>query len=295
MVKMAVASKLPQTLSRTAQARRWLRRYWLGATAGTITSLLITLWLILPWLTCRWIQGQTPLITDVVTIRGARWGGTPPHTMVVGVCNKATFLAIWRGSSQRWQPGVLLADGQHAWGTFTEAPEISWRLDLDDHVSEPRITAEIPQGIAERILARELSKAHAQVSDVTLSLATLRGIPGDNERTTWNFNLAATAKLDLNQQKLPVKIEKLELLATTTLGIHAKDDRPLSVTLTVHELAGEGPFIGQFAPWKGWLESQIRTQTAKDVAAARVPNWWPMKVHWDVRVVVPVLEQMLQL
>lgn len=289
---MAVAAKLPRTVSRTAQARRCLRRYWLWATAGTITSLLVTLWLILPWLTCRWIQGQTPLITDVVTIRGARWGGTPPPTMVVGVCNTATFLAIWRGSSHRWQPGALLADGQYAWGTFTEAPEITWRLDLDERVSEPRITAVIPHGIAEQLLAWELKKARAQVSDVHLSLAHLTGIPGEDGLTTWHGNLSATAKLNLNQQKLPVTVEKIALFATTTLGLPAKVDRPLSLTITVHEFAGEGPFIGPFAPWKGWLESQMRTQTAKEVAAARVPNWWPLNVHWDVRVVLPVMAEM---
>ncbi len=273
-------------------AHAWVRLRWPWLAGLVAVVLVMAVWLALPWLTCRWLQSRTPLIAGTVIIRGACLGGTPPPTMVIGVCDRATFLAIWRGGSGRWQPGSLLADGQHAWGTFTDAPEISWRLDLDDRAREPRITATIPAGVAERLLARELRTAHAQVSGVRLATASLHGEPGDPGTTTWDLELGGTANLDLNQQLLPVKLGHLRAGMATHLGDALTDGRPLTATITLSDLVGEGPFIGSFAPWKGWLETRITEQTAKDLRAVRIPVWWPERLQWDLQIIHPAQQEL---
>ena len=282
---MAVVRDLPAAAA-PATRRRWP---WLAGLAALI--LVLAVWLTLPWLTCHWLQARTPLQAGAVIIRGAHLGGTPPQTMVIGVCDRATFLAIWRGSSGRWQPAGVLADGQHAWGTFTDAPEISWRLDLDDRISEPRISAAIPAGVAERLLSRELQEAHAQVGDVRLTTATLAGTPGAAGLTTWNLALAGSAAVVFNQQRMPVRLDRLQAQSATTLGAAATDGRPLTAATTISELAGEAPFIGQLTPWRGWLETRIRDQQAADLKTLRVPTWWPERVHWDLQITRPVLQE----
>lgn len=261
-----------------------------GGVVGVIG--VIALWLALPGLTCWWLRGQAPLEAGAVVIRGARWGGEVPQTMVVGVCDKATFLAIWHGSSGRWQTGALLADGQHAWGTFTAAPEISWRLDIDDSVSEPRISAVVPQGVAQRLLARALHEAHAPVGGVHVATATLIGVPGAAGLTTWDLNLAGTALLEFNQQQLPLRLEACQAQLETRLGDSVRGNRQLAATVALRALAGEGPFIGPLAPLRTWVESQIRLQYDKYSPAAQVPDWWPPAVHWDLQVVHPAQQEL---
>ena len=186
---------------------RW--RLWLWGGVGLLVLLVAVVWLALPWATCRWLRSQAPWDTGAVVITGAAWGGTPPPAMVVGVCDRATLLAIWRGSSGKSLPAALLANHQHAWGTFSAAPEITWRVDLDDLVAEPRITAAIPQALAEKLLAASLKADAPQLSRVHLTTVALTGTPQADGVATWTLALAGDAVVTINQQALPLRLTAL--------------------------------------------------------------------------------------
>lgn len=262
------------------------RRRWLLIGLAVVAVLVIATVLAGPRVTCRYLQRQTPLDGDAVIIRGVQYQGAPPRAMVVGRCAPAVFKHIVEGASGRWLPGFLLADGQHAWGTFTDAPEITWRLDLDQQAAEPVITARIPVHLAERILARTLADQRLPVSAVHLRTAQLTGVPLSGVSVTaWHAQVAGSAVIDIGGSRFPVTIDG----ATASLALEyipqPTGDRHLRGELIIDDLRGSVPFIGSLTPLLDAVQKQANQRLGQELPNTLVPNWWPTATHWDLEVV----------
>ncbi len=231
------------------------------------------------------MQRQTPLVTDAVVVRGVQFSATPANAaMVVGRCSPAVLKQIVEGASGRWLPGMLLGHGQHAWGTFIDAPEVTWRLDVDTSASVPEITAGIPQPVAERVVARYLTSQHSLVSQVKLREVSLIGEPSSATQMAWQAHLCGTAQLYLWEQSLAIEVEQAVMTASTTLTKQATGDYRLDASLRLVELRGTTP-LGPVAPLLPTLEQQLN-QGLKQLTKVVIPGWWPLVTRWNLRVLV---------
>jgi hypothetical protein len=260
------------------------RRRWPWILALALVTVVLVAWRLAPWWAVRSVQAKTPLPGKDVIIRGASLGGKPPPAMVIGVCNRATVHAIWQGASGRWQPGFILGDGQHAWGTFTQAPDITWRLDIDDSVTEPRIEARLPGPLVERLLDQHLGAERSPVSSVRFTAATLNGTPA-GLTTTWLLNLSGTAQVAIGNQPLPVQLTHGAARLETTVLPQANGPSHLSAMFSLTTLQGEIPLLGTLTPWRGILEKQVNQRLGQELPKTLVPTWWPTSTHWDLQVV----------
>jgi hypothetical protein len=259
------------------------RRRWPWILLAVLVIVTLVAWCLAPWGIVRSIQAKVPFPSGYVTIRGASLGGKPPPAMVVGTCDRATARAIWQGASGRWQPGFVLGDRQHAWGTFNQAPEITWRLDIDESAVEPRITAAIPAPLAERLLARHLSAAGSPVSAVRITTALLTGTPA-GLTTSWLLELSGTAQVAIGNSSIPVQISHLAATLETTLAPQMAGPNWLQATLKLQTLEGELPPMGKLMPWRDLLERQVNQRLGQGLPKTLVPVWWPTATHWDLRI-----------
>jgi hypothetical protein len=259
------------------------RRRWPWILLAVLVIVTLVAWCLAPWGIVRSIQAKVPFPSGYVTIRGASLGGKPPPAMVVGTCDRATARAIWQGASGRWQPGFVLGDRQHAWGTFNQAPEITWRLDIHESAVEPRITAAIPAPLAERLLARHLSAAGSPVSAVRITTALLTGTPA-GLTTSWLLELSGTAQVAIGNSPFRVHLTQAVATLETTLIPQATGPGQLRFTFTLRTLEGDIPLLGKLAPWRGILEKQVNQRLGQGLPKTLVPIWWPSATHWDIRV-----------
>ena len=260
------------------------RRRWPWVLAGMIFVLVIAVVLLAPRLACRLVQRQCPIPGEGVVIRGAQYGGNPATmAMVVGQCSPAVFKRIVEGASRRWVPGLLLGDGQHAWGTFTDAPEITWRLDLNATADQPRFSARIPQGVAERLVTAQLKAARSPVSQVTLAELSLMGEP-HAENTTWQGHLRGSAQIMLWNQPSDIEVENLAVAGTTTFTTQPDGDHGLTVQMDITELRGASPF-GPLTPFAPLLQKQANQDLGREMLEVLVPGWWPTATHWDLKII----------
>ena len=277
-------TSLPDPHATTVLTNPTRRRRWPWILIAVLVVVILVAWRLAPWWAVRSLQAKIPLPGKEVVIRGASLGGEPPPAMVIGVCNRATVQTIWQGASGRWQPSFILGQGQHAWGTFTQAPEITWRLDIDDSAWEPRITAAIPAPLAERLLARHLVAERSPVSAVRITTATLTGMPA-GLTTTWLLELSATAQVDIGNSPLPVQLTQAIAHLETTLLPQATGPSQLTATFTIQALEGDIPLLGKLTPWRSILEKQVNQRLGQELPKTLVPGWWPTATHWDLRVV----------
>ena len=203
--------------------------------------------------------------------------------MVVGQCSPGVFRRIVEGASGRWVPGLLLGNGQHAWGTFTDAPEITWRLDLDATADEPRITARIPQAAAERLLAAQLKQARSPLSQVKLIELSLIGKPQADE-TVWQAHLRGTANVLLWNQPSEIEVESLDIAVKTTLLPRPDGDRGLTAQFELKEMLGTSPF-GPLTPFSPLIQKQANQDLGREMLKVLVPGWWPTATYWDLKIV----------
>ena len=275
---------LPDPHAATVLTSPIRRRRWPWIVAAALVIVALIAWRVAPWWAVRTVQAKTPFPSGDVVIRGARLGGEPPAAMVIGVCNRATVHSIWQGASGRWQPGFILGDGQHAWGTFSQAPEITWRVDIDDGAVEPRITAAIPAPLAERLLARRLGTEGSPVSEVRITTAMLTGTPA-GLTTSWLLELSGTAQVAIGNSPLPVQLRQAVATLETTLVPQSNGPSQLTAAFRLQTLDGEIPLLGKLAPWRGILETQMNQRLGHELPKTLVPVWWPTATHWDLRVV----------
>ena len=275
---------LPDPHAETVLTTPIQRRRWPWIVVAALVIVIVISWHLAPWLAVYAIQAQAPLTSGEFVIRGARLHGEPPPAMVIGVCNRATFHTIWQGASEQWLPGFILGDGQHAWGTFTQAPEITWRLDIDDGVLEPRISARIPAPLAERLLARHLSAERSPVSAVHITAAMLTGTPA-GLTTTWLLALSGTAQVADGNSSIPVHLTRADARLETTLAPQSTGPSQLTAKFTLQELEGDIPLLGQLTSWRDILEKQVNQRLGHELPQTLVPEWWPPATHWDLRVV----------
>lgn len=276
-------SRRPDPLAPTvlmAPRRRWWPWLLLAPVALATAAVLAA-----PWLVCRSIAGRAPFPSGDLIIRGAQLGGIPPAAMVVATCDPATFRAICQGASGRWLPPVLLADGQHAWGAFAAAPEITWRLDLARSSTVPEMEARIPQGLAEALVARRLAVDQAPVKDLRLRSLSLVGEPAADGSTGWHAQFSGSAAILWGQQALPVLVEDAQVAAVTRLGAADAGWRPLAAEVRIDALRGTAPLLGDLAPLMGTLEKQANQRLGQDLPKTLVPGWWPTATRWDLRTV----------
>ena len=252
--------------------------------AAALVIVTFIAWYLGPWWAVRAVQAKAPLPSGDVVIRGALLGGEPPAAMVIGVCNRTTLHTIWQGASGRWQPGFFLGDGQHVWGTFTQAPEITWRLDIDDDVLEPRISAAIPAPLAEGLLARHMNAERSPVSAVRIITATLTGTPA-GLTTTWLAKLSGTAQVAIGNSPLPVHLTRADARLETTLVPQSNGPSHLTAIFSIPALEGDIQLLGQLTPWRGILEKQVNQRLGQDLPKTLVPAWWPTATHWDLQIV----------
>ena len=271
-------SQAEAILTTPIRRRRWP---WIVVAASVV--FILSCWRLAPWWAARSLQAKSPLPGTHVVIRGASLGGEPPSAMVIGVCNRETVHTIWQGASRRWQPGFILGDGQHAWGAFTQAPEVTWRLDIDDRVLEPRISAAIPAPLAERLLARHLSEERSPVSAVRITTATLTGTPS-GLTTTWLLELSGSAQVAIGNSPFRVHLTQAVATLETTLMPQAIGPGQLTVAFKLQTLEGDIPLLGKLAPWRGILEKQVNQRLGQGLPKTLVPRWWPSATHWDIRV-----------
>lgn len=261
------------------------RRRWPWILGAGMTGSALVVLLTAPRLTCRLLQRQTPLVTDVVVMHGVQFGGSPATAaMVVGRCSPAVLKGIVEGASGRWLPGVLLGDGQHAWGTFVDAPEVTWRLDIDAGASIPEITARIPQAVAERVVAGYLAEEHSPVSQVKLSEMSLMSEPGNGTQLVWQARLGGTAQLYLWGQSLAIEVEQAAIAMTLIFTLHPNGGSALQLQMHIAELRGTTP-LGPLIPLIPMLEKLANQDLERKLSPVVVPGWWPMEARCDVRVV----------
>ena len=267
-------------------SRRWR---WILAVGliGGILALLLTA----PRLACWALQRQTPLVSDAVVVRGVQFGGSlATAAMVVGRCSPAELKRIVEGASGRWLPGIVLGDGQHAWGTFIDAPEVTWRLDVDASASVPEITARIPQAIAERVVARYLISQRSPVSQVRLRQVSLVGEPHGNTQIAWQARLGGSVQAYLWEQSLAIEVEQATVVMTTMLTPDAAGDAHLQAQLQVSELRGSTP-LGPLTPLLPMLEKLANQELGREITTLVVPGWWPLTTRWDLRVVASEISE----
>lgn len=240
--------------------------------------------LLAPQIACRLVQRQCPIPGDGIVIRGVQYGGNPATAaMVVGQCSPGVFRRIVEGASGRWVPGLLLGAGQHAWGTFTYAPEITWRLDLDATADEPHITARIPQAVAERLLAAQLKQASSPLSQVKLIELSLIGKP-QADKTVWLAHLRGTANVLLWNQPSEIEVESFDIAVNTTFLPRPDGDRGLTAQFELKEMRGTSPF-GPLTPFSPLIQKQVNQDLGREMPKVLVPGWWPTTIHWDLRIV----------
>lgn len=264
----------------TVPRRRWWP--WLLLVPLVLVTAAV---LAAPWLVCRSIAGRAPFPSGHLLVHGARLGGVPPVAMVVGTCDPATFRTICQGASGRWIPPVLLADGQHAWGAFREAPEITWRLDLASSSGVPRIEARIPQDLAQRLLASRLMADQAPVTDLRLRTCRLLGEPVADGSIRWEAQLSGSASIRWGQQPLQVVVEDAQVAAVSRLGVANDGQRPVAVEVRIAALRGTAPLLGDLAPLVPILEKQANQRLGQELPKTLVPEWWPTATRWDLRTV----------
>jgi len=260
------------------------RRRWPWIVAVVIGVVVVAGVLLAPQIACRLVQRQCPIKSDGVVIRGVRCGGNPATTaMVVGQCSPSVFKQIVEGASGRWLPGLVLSEGQHAWGTFTDAPEVTWRLDLDATADEPRISAQIPQAVAERLLAAQLRQARSPLSQVKFADVSLTGEPHAAD-THWQVSLRGSASIQLWNQPSEIEVEKLTVSVTTTFTPRPDGDHGLTAHLVIKDMRGASPF-GPLAPFAPLIQKQVNQDLGREMPKVLVPGWWPTATHWDLKIV----------
>lgn len=268
------------TVTMAPRRRRWWP--WLLLAPLVLATAAV---LAAPWLTCRIVAGRAPFPSGALLVHGARLGGSPPPAMVIATCDPATFRRICAGASGRWIPSVLLTDGQHAWGAFRDAPEVTWRLDLASGSDIPRIAARIPQGLAERLLARRLAADQAPVTDVRLRTCSLLGEPDADGTIQWQAQLSGSAAIRWGQQALPVVVDDAQTTAVSRLGVVHDGRRPVTAEVRIAVLRGTAPLLGDLAPLSGTLEKQANQRLGQELPKTLVPDWWPSATRWDLRTV----------
>lgn len=260
------------------------RRRWPWVVAGMVFVLVLAAVLLAPHITCRLVQRQCPIPGEGVVIRGAQYGGNPASAaMVVGQCSPGVFRRIVEGASGCWVPGLLLGAGQHAWGTFTDAPEITWRLDLDATADEPHITARIPQAVAERLLAAQLKQARSPLSQVKLAEFSLSGKPQADD-IVWLTRLRGTAMVFLWNQPSEIEVESLDCQLKTKFMPRPDGDLGLTAQFDLKEMRGTSPF-GPLTPFSPLLEKQVNQGLGRKMPKILVPGWMPTATHWDLQIV----------
>lgn len=271
---------LAPTVIMAPRRRRWWP--WLLLVPLVLATAAV---LAAPWLVCRSIAGRAPFPAGDLVIRGARLGGIPPPAMVVATCDPATFRAICEGASKRWLPAVLLADGQHAWGVFTDAPEVTWRLDLVRSSAVPRLEARIPQSLAEALVAKRLAEDKAPLQDVRVRSLSLTGEPVEDGSIRWHAQLSGSAALLWGQQSLPVLVEDAQVAAVSRLGAAEAGRRPVAAEVRIESLRGTAPLLGDLAPLLPTLQKQANQRLGQELPKTLVPDWWPSATRWDLRTV----------
>ena len=260
------------------------RRRWPWIFAAVVCVVILAAVFVAPQIACRMVQWQCPIQSDGVVIRGARYGGTPAAAaMVVGQCAPYVFKRIVEGASGRWLPSVVLSEGQHVGGTFTDAPEVTWRLDLNATADEPRITARIPQALAERLLAEQLKRARSPVSEVTLAEVSLTGEPHDAD-TVWQAHLRGAGKIMLWNQPSDIDVENMAITVTTTFTPRSDGDHGLTTHLDITDMRGNSPF-GPLMPFALLIQKQANQDLGREMPKVLVPGWWPTPTHWDLKIV----------
>lgn len=265
-------------------AGRHRRRLWLGVTLAAAFVAALSGWCA-PHLACLILRWRTPLETEVVVLRGADFGSPPAApALLVGRCSPATLQQIIEGASGRWLPRILFRDGQQVWGTFTEMPEVTWRLEVDARASEPVITGRLPRGIVERVLASYLTRQRAPLSQVQVQELRVRGEPRVDRHTAWQVELGGSAQLSLWEQSLPISVEHLDLTLTTTLTPQAGGNYALAAEVILNELRGTTP-LGALAPLMPTVQSATNRILTQELVNVVLPGWWPSATHWDLQMV----------
>lgn len=235
-----------------------------------------------PRLVCWYVQRLSPLTTPDVVIRGARFGGPPPVTLVQVACPPGQFHALCAGAAERWVPRALFANGQHVWGTAARIPEITWRFDLDGSLAEPRIAGRVPAAYVERYLERQLAVEHAPVSQVHLALFSIQGEPTPDGVEHLRLRLSGSANYRLGDADMPLRIDELAL----TLALHRQsgtDGRMgFTGTAVVERLQGSAPVLGDLAGFKAVLEQQLNQRLGTELPKTLVHDWTPLASRWDL-------------
>ena len=268
----------------TISVSRRRRRIGFGVTLAAALVVGLSGWYA-GHLACFLLRWQAPLATEMVVLRGAGFGGAATSSaMVVGRCSPATLQQIIEGASGRWLPRILLRDGQRVWGTFTEMPEVTWRLEVDATAHEPVITGRLPRGIVERELASYLTRQRAPLSQVKVQEMRVSGEPHADRHAVWQVQLGGSAQLYLWEQSLPISVEHLDLTLTTTLTPQATRTYALAAQVMFNELRGTTP-LGALAPLMPTVQSATNRILTQELVKVVVPGWWPSATHWDLQVV----------
>ncbi len=250
--------------------RRW--PWWVGG--GLLATAILGVWQA-PRVTCAVIHLRSPWPAEDVVIRDARLSGTRFPTIAVATLDRATFRRIAQEASQRWIPNFLLADGMQAWGNVSWAPELSWRMSLDDQQKIPIITARVPAPLADTLLARLLGPRADFLANVHLTMCTLQASPGIGGKATWILHLAGSATLVLGGHPIPVTIEAMHATATSQLSRRPDGSQMLTASATITDLRGKVALVGAIDPLRIVLEKELNQRLGQDLPTALAPGWWP--------------------
>ncbi len=286
------------TLDHGLPPRRHGRRWWIvGMLCAVMGVAAITVVMTAPRLVCWGVDRWRPAHGGEVLIRGCQFSDQVPAgaatAMVVGRCTPAEFRRIWVGASGYWVPGFALADGQHAWGTFAQAPDITWRLDLVNEPSPeglPIVSARIPTGVAERLLTDVLLDRQVPVTAVRLSKVKLMGEPTAPEQLRFHLQLSGAATVEIGRSPLAVTLENL-IAQVAVRVIPSATDQRLEAAFTIDDLQGEVPFLGSLTPFADTLEKQVNQRLGQELPRALVPVWWPAATRWDLQVTPRVVTE----
>jgi hypothetical protein len=257
--------------------RRW--PWWVGG--GLLATTVLGIWQA-PRITCAVIHHRSPWEAGDVVIRDARLGEGGYPTIAVATLDQTTFRMIAQEASQRWVPGFILADGMQVWGTFIKAPELSWRISLDDQQKIPAITARVPAPLADTLLTRLLGPRSSSLADLHLTTCTIQTSPGTGGKTTWALHVAGSATYVLGGHQIPVTIEALHATATSQLSRRPDGSQMLTASATITDLRGKVALVGAIAPLRIVLEKELNQRLGQDLPKALVPGWWPEATAIDL-------------
>jgi hypothetical protein len=249
--------------------------------SGLLATTVLGFWQA-PRITCAVIHYRSPWPVGDVVLRDARLGDSGFPTIAVATVDQATFRTIAQAASQRWVPGFLLADRMQAWGTLTVAPDVNWRVTLDDQQKIPSLTVRIPGPLADTLLARLLGSHTAAASELHLTTCTLQAHPGTGGTASWTLHLAGSATYILGGHPIPLAIEALSATATSQLSRRPDGSQMLTASATITDLRGTIALVGAIAPLRLVLEKELNQRLGQDLPKALVPGWWPAATVIDL-------------